>query len=237
MPVYRYQAVDSGGRVESGELNASDVHQAQQILAGRGLRVVLLAAAPSASARPVQATGGISRGDTPHAARWERSSVAPHTMTVWLLQLRSMLKAGMSPVDSLQSLSQRTADKALQRATLELARDAAQGVALSDSMRKFPNLFPAFLVGAFRAAEHGGYLPEMLDRLVDYYEHHRTVRRWSLLVQGCLWHAVLLLPLVAPFGIGFTWGLRDYMGGSAPDALRAILGGFGQAFLRYGLPM
>ncbi|MFN7018906.1 MAG: type II secretion system F family protein, partial [Fimbriimonadales bacterium] len=236
MPVYRYQAVDSGGRVESGELNASDVHQAQQILVGRGLQVVLLAAAPSASARPVQATGGILRGDILHTARWERSSVSPHTMTVWLLQLRSLLKAGMSPASAFQSLSQRTPHEALQRATLELARDAARGVAISDSMHKFPNLFPAFLVGAFRAAEHGGYLPEMLDRLVDYYEQHRLVRRWSLLSQGCLWHAVLLLPLIAPFGIGFTWGLRDFTGGSSVDALRAILGGFGQAFLRYGLP-
>jgi len=157
-------------------------------------------------------------------------------MAVWLLQLRAMLNAGMTPANAFQSLSQRTPHKRLQRASLEIAHDAAQGVALSDSMRKFPDLFPAFMVGAFRAAEQGGYLPDMLDRLIEYYEQHRTVRRWSLLSQGCLWHAVLLLPLIAPLGIGFTWGLRDFMGGDSMSALQAILGGFGKAFLRYGLP-
>ncbi len=236
MPVYRYQAVDSGGGVEAGEVEAVDVRQAQQILARRGLRVVSLAATPTASGQAPQATGGVLRKDSTQAARWERSSVSPHAMAVWLLQLRSMLKAGISPASAFQSLSQRTPHKALRRATLELAHDAARGVALSTSMRKFPEVFPAFVVGAFRAAEHGGYLPEMLEKLVDYYEQHRAVRRWSWLSQGCLWHAVLLLPLIAPLGIGFTWGFRDFMGGNSAGALQAILGGFGQAFLRYGLP-
>lgn len=257
MPIFRYQAVDSGGRVVSGELNASDVHQAQQLLGQQGLRVVMLAATPSvASASPptntlgrdaqatrgamlgrgVQATGGATLGRDAQAT-WERSRVSPHTMAMWLLQLRSMLKAGMSPANAFQSLSQRTPHKGLQRASLEIARDAAQGVAISDSMTKFPDLFPLFVVGAFRAAEQGGYLPEMLDRLVDYYEQHRVVRRWSLLSQGCLWHAVLLLPLIAPFGVGFMWGLRDFEGGGASEAFRAILGGFGRAFLQYGLPV
>ena len=246
MPIYRYQAVDSGGRVVAGELSAVDVRQAQQILGQQGLRVVMLAATPTpppvASASPP--TNPIVASASPpttlrrdaQATSWERSRVSPHAMAVWLLQLRAMLNAGMTPANAFQSLSQRTPHKRLQRASLEIAHDAAQGVALSDSMRKFPDLFPAFMVGAFRAAEQGGYLPDMLDRLIEYYEQHRTVRRWSLLSQGCLWHAVLLLPLIAPLGIGFTWGLRDFMGGDSMSALQAILGGFGKAFLRYGLP-
>lgn len=247
MPIFRYQAVDSGGRVVSGELNASDVRQAQQRLGQQGLRVVRLVAthadttaspSPSALGQPTQAPrSSVLRQNThPTDRSWERSRVPPHSMAMWLVQLRSMLKAGMSPANAFQSLSQRTSHKGLQRASLEIARDAAQGIAISDSMTKFPDLFPAFVVGAFRAAEHGGYLSEMLDRLVEYYEQHRVVRRWSLLSQGCLWHAVLLLPLIAPSGIGLMWGLRDFMSGGESAALHAILGGFGKAFLRYGLP-
>ncbi len=232
MPIYRYQAVDSGGRVVAGELSAADVQQAQQIRWRQGLRVGMLAATPSV----VSASPPTTLGRDAQATSWERSRVSPHAMAVWLLQLRAILKAGMTPANAFQSLSQRTPHKGLQRASLEIAHDAAQGVALSDSMRKFPELFPAFVVGAFRAGEQGGYLPDMLDRLIDYYEQHRTVRRWSLLLQGCLWQAALLLPLIAPLGIGFTWGLRDFMGGDSMNALQAILGGFGKAFLRYGLP-
>ncbi|GIV05146.1 MAG: hypothetical protein KatS3mg016_0721 [Fimbriimonadales bacterium] len=247
MPIFRYQAVDSGGRVVSGELNAPDVRQAQQLLGQQGLRVVRLAMAPAEVSAPpstnaLRQNAPVTRGSSlQHNAQatprsWERSRVSPHGMAMWLMQLRSMLKAGMTPANAFQSLSQRTPHKGLQRASLEIARDTAQGIAISDSMTKFPDLFPAFVVGAFRAAEQGGYLPEMLDRLVEYYEQHRVVRRWSLLSQGCLWHAVLLLPLIAPLGIGLLWGLRDFVGNTTSEALQAILGGFGKAFLRYGLP-
>lgn len=92
------------------------------------------------------------------------------------------------------------------------------------------------MVGAFRAAAYGGYLPEMLDRLIAYYEQWRTVRRWSLWTQGRLWHAVLLLPLIGVFGLGLVWGFRAFTGGGESDALRAIASGVGQAYLRYGLP-
>ncbi|MGQ9658449.1 MAG: type II secretion system F family protein, partial [Fimbriimonadales bacterium] len=79
-------------------------------------------------------------------------------------------------------------------------------------------------------------LPEMLERLIAYYTQWRTVRRWSLLTQGCLWHAVLLLPLVASFGVGLTKGLRHFTGDTPADALGAIGSGVAQAYLRYGLP-
>jgi type IV pilus assembly protein PilC len=157
-------------------------------------------------------------------------------MARWLTHLRLMLKAGMSPMNAFQSLNQRVMHKGLKHAFAEIAQDAAQGTSISDSMQKYPELFPSFLVGAFRAAEHGGYLPEMLERLTEYYEQHRVVRRWAMLTRGCLWYAVLLLPLIAPFGIGIMWSLAEFKGGDSLSALQAIGAGVGRAFLRFGLP-
>lgn len=243
MLTYRYQAVDAGGRVVSGEVQASDVRSAQQQLAAQGLRVVQLIASSTsvASASPPTSTASpvASAPPTTNPATrryWEHSRVSPHKMAIWLIQLRAMLKAGMSPANAFQSLSQRVAHKGLQRASLDIAQDTARGVAISDAMTKHPEIFPSFLIGAFRAAEHGGYLPEMLERLTDYYEQHRVVRRWAMLTRGCLWHAVLLLPLIAPFGIGVMWGFADFQGGDSASALRAIGAGVGRAFLRFGLP-
>ena len=259
MLTFRYQAVDAAGRSVAGEIQAIDVRHAQQLLRQQGLMPTYIqAAAPGrqnySSHRPapsgsrglqgepsvqpfgsLRASGGISSRGA-QQGRWEHSRVAPHPMTLWLIQLRSMLKAGMSPANAFQSLTQRTAHAGLRRASESIARDTAQGISLSDALAKFPNLFPSFLVGAFRAAEHGGYLPEMLERLIAYYEQWRTVRKWSLLTQGCLWHAVLLLPLIAPFGIGLTWAFRDFAGSTMGDALQAIGSSVWQAYLRYGLP-
>ncbi|GIV11509.1 MAG: pilus assembly protein PilC [Fimbriimonadales bacterium] len=242
MFTYRYQAVDAEGRVVRGEVQASDVRSAQQQLALQGLRVVQLIASPNsvASASPPTnhpQVASASATISPTACRfWEYSRVSPHQMALWLTQLRLMLKAGMSPVNAFQSLSQRVTHKGLQRAFAEIAQDAAQGVAISDSMQKYPELFPSFLLGAFRAAEHGGYLPEMLERLIEYYEQHSVVRRYARLTRGCLWHAVLLLPLIAPFGLGIMWSLADFQGGDSTSALQAIGAGVGRAFLRFGLP-
>jgi len=247
MLTFRYQAVDSGGRRVAGEIQATDVRHAQQLLRQQGLTPTYLQAAAPVQASP-QAVGTTPPSlDSPYGAgatvvrgaqpaHWEHSRVAPHPMTLWLVQLRSMLKAGMSPANAFQSLSQRTTHGGLRRASESIARDTAQGISISESLAKFPDLFPAFLVGAFRAAEHGGYLLEMLDRLIAYYEQWRTVRRWSLLTQGCLWHAVLLLPLIAPFGLGLVNAFRDFAGATTADALQAIGRSIGQAYLRYGLP-
>ena len=297
MLTFRYQAVDSGGRRVAGEIQATDVRHAQQLLRQQGLTPTYLqattpaqgssfqhpppAGSPYKQGEPSQTPLGSSHAvgsnqtalgsahgvgrtssppgspqslggtsppiGSPHSVRgtlrrgaqsahWEHSRVAPHPMALWLIQLRSMLKAGMSPANAFQSLSQRTTHTGLRRASESIARDTAQGMSLSDALARFPDLFPAFLVGAFRAAEHGGYLPEMLDRLIAYYEQWRTVRKWSLLTQGCLWHAVLLLPLIAPFGIGLTWAFRDFAGNTTADALQAIGSSVWQAYLRYGLP-
>jgi len=247
MLTFRYQAVDAGGRRVAGEIQATDVRHAQQLLRQQGLTPTYIQTAPPIQASPhavgttppslgspYGAGATVVRGAQP--AHWEHSRVAPHPMALWLIQLRSMLKAGMSPANAFQSLTQRTTHGGLRRASESIARDTAQGMSLSDALAKFPDLFPGFLVGAFRAAEHGGYLPEMLDRLIAYYEQWRTVRKWSLLTQGCLWHAVLLLPLIAPFGIGLTWAFRDFAGNTTADALQAIGSSVWQAYLRYGLP-
>lgn len=252
MPTYQYRAIDSTGRSVAGEITASDVRAAQQLLRQRGLVATHLSAAnhpvsgtphvpPKQGTHATSSTGPqlASRPNTAAQATgsWERTRVPPHQMAVWLAQLRIMLKAGMTPVDAFGRLGGGTFHRGLQHASREIAHGAAQGVPISESMQRFPELFPRFLVGAFRAAEYGGYLPEMLECLTTYYEQWRRVRRWSVLTQGCLWHAVLLLPLIAPFGVGLLWGLQQFEGGNTADALRAIMGGWGQAFLRYGLPM
>lgn len=239
MLTYRYQAVDSGGRVVSGEVQASDVRSAQQQLATQGLRVVQLVASASPSTRPtpVASASPPTNQPLPTTRRfWEHSRVSPRQMAVWLTQLRSMLKAGISPASALQNLGQGSPHEGLQRASADMAHDVARGAALSDAMSKYPELFPTFLVGAFRAAEQGGYLPEMIDRLVSYYEQNHVVRRWTKFTRGCLWYAVLLAPLIAPFGIGFMWAFAEFQGGGSADALRALGAGVGRAFLRFGLP-
>ncbi|MCS7273719.1 MAG: type II secretion system F family protein [Fimbriimonadales bacterium] len=252
MPTYRYRAVDAGGRSVSGEIHAADVRQAQHLLRQQGLWVVQLSAqtAPPAPAAqtPVpqhstQAPPSTTAVQPPtpatlptRTANWEQAGVPPYPMAIWLQQLRMLLKAGITPAEAFRSLSQRVRHRLLQQASLQLARDTAQGIAISQAMERFPQVFPKFLIGAFRAAEQGGYLPEMLERLAEYYEQQHRVRRWALLTQGCLWHIVVGMPLIASGGVGITWGMRNFTGGTFGEAIRAIGAGFTEAFLRYGLP-
>ncbi|MDW8106719.1 MAG: type II secretion system F family protein [Armatimonadota bacterium] len=253
MPTYRYRAVDAGGRSVSGEIHAADVRQAQQLLRQQGLWVVQLSARTASSATAAQTSASqpgaqttlpASAAQTPapitlpvRTVNWEQASVPPRPMAIWLQQLRMMLKAGISPADAFQSLSRRVRHGRLQQASLQLARDTAQGIAISQAMERFPRVFPKFLVGAFRAAEQGGYLPEMLERVAEYYEQQHRVRRWALLTQGCLWHIVVAMPLIASGGVGIAWGMRNFTGSGFGEAIRAIGAGFAEAFLRYGLPM
>lgn len=233
MPTYRYHAVDGGGRAVSGKITAADVRQAQQLLRQRGLIATHLTIADTPDGPPlVPQTDGVAS-----AAAWEYTRVPPYVMASWLQQLRMMLKAGMQPALAFQELSGRVRYPELQRASLQFAQEAARGVAISQAMERFPQLFPRFMVGAFRAAEAGGYLPDMLEQLAAYFEQRQVVRRWSRLTLGCLGSTVLLLPVVGTVSLGLVAGLRRFAGGDTGAALVAIGAGVGESFLRFGLPL
>jgi type II secretory pathway component PulF len=233
MPTFRYQAVDSRGQTSTGTVQAQDAREVQRLLSQRGLMVQQVVRVPDSTA----ATAPAQPATMPE---WESSEVSPHTMGFLMVQLQALLKAGYSAAEAFRLVSGRVNHKPLNQACAEIAEKAAQGVPISQAMLAYPRLFPAFVVGAIQAGETGGYLPDAIGQLVEYYENWRSFRMWGVPAKGCFLITVLSLPIVAPFGLGLIYALRQFTGsevGNPAAGLGVVFQGWWQAFLQIGLPL
>ncbi|MCS7065932.1 MAG: type II secretion system F family protein, partial [Fimbriimonadales bacterium] len=162
---YRYQAIDPAGRPQMGTIQAENPLEAQRLLQAQGYLVQQLVEVREPTHPPQQtATAPVRPAVSPALGRWESAEVNDRSLGLLFAQLASFLKAGYTAADAFQHLSRRVLNKRLQHACMELSRVAQRGGRLSDGMEQFPALFPAFTVGAIRAAEAGGYLPDAASR-------------------------------------------------------------------------
>lgn len=157
-------------------------------------------------------------------------------LALFFAQLASFLKAGYTVADAFEHLRHRVLDRRLQHACAELSRVAQRGGRLSEGMAQFPQLFPAFTIGALRAAEVSGYLPDAASRLADYFEERWRRRLWFWMPRLLLINGILVVPLLAPASAAFVMGLKLYSESPNLTPLEAVLRAWGALVLRYGVP-
>lgn len=235
---YRYQAIDQVGRPQMGTVHAETPLEAQRLLQAQGYLVQQLVEVREPISPPAQATVASAQGASSPASpvRWESAEVNDRSLGLLFAQLASFLKAGYTPADAFQHLSRRMLDERLQHACIELSQVAQRGGRISEGMAQFPRLFPAFTVGAIRAAEVGGYLPDAASRLADYFEERWRRRLWFWLPRLLLINGILIVPLLAPLSAAFLHGLKLYSQSPNLTPVGAILQAWGLLVLRYGTP-
>jgi type IV pilus assembly protein PilC len=97
---------------------------------------------------------------------------------IYLRQFATLLKAGVSVVDSTRILASQTESKALKNALMEVEESLRAGNPLSAAAAKHPRIFPPMFVNMVKAGEAGGNMDETLERLADHFEKiHRTKQK------------------------------------------------------------
>ena len=91
-------------------------------------------------------------------------------IVVFSRQFATMIDAGISVMKCLDILEAQTKDVPLKFALGALRKDVKGGLNLADSLAKHPNCFNKLYVNMIRAAELGGILDTILDRLAGFLE-------------------------------------------------------------------
>lgn len=92
-------------------------------------------------------------------------------------ELVALLHAGLSLVVSIETLAEKSSDRAGQQILNNLLSRLHEGQTLSNSVAAFPDIFPALFVAMVKASERTGDLKNVLQRYVVYrvqLEHIRT---------------------------------------------------------------
>ncbi|MEN3001369.1 MAG: type II secretion system F family protein [Armatimonadota bacterium] len=233
---YRYQAIDRAGHPQMGTVQADNPLEAQRLLQAQGYLVQQLVEVRVPTSQQASAAIAMPSAPTPAPALWESARVNDRVLGLFFAQVASFLKAGYTPADAFQHLSRRVHDERLQKACTELSRVAQRGGRISEGMAQFPHLFPAFTIGAIRAAEMGGYLPDAANQLADYFAERWRRRLWFWMPRLLLISGVIFVPLIAPASAAFLQGLRLYADAPNLTTFEAVLIAWTKLVLRYGVP-
>ncbi|MEB3279542.1 MAG: type II secretion system F family protein [Lyngbya sp.] len=96
-------------------------------------------------------------------------------LAIFARQFAAMFNAGIAMARCLSVLSEQCDNARLKRALNTIRADVEEGTALSESMRKFPDVFDMLFVSMVAAGEVGGVLDEVLERLAVMMEkNHKT---------------------------------------------------------------
>ncbi|CAH0248651.1 Type II secretion system protein F [Massilia sp. Bi118] len=91
-------------------------------------------------------------------------------------RLALLLETGVALHDALQVLEEQAAKPRLRRIIGEIAADIVGGQRFSEALSKHPDLFPPTYINLIGASEAGGFLPQVLEQLVELDEKQEKLR-------------------------------------------------------------
>ncbi len=97
-------------------------------------------------------------------------------LVVFSRQFATMIDAGLSVVKCLDILQKQTRNPKMKEVIGEVKRDVAGGMSLTEAIQKHPRVFSSLYVNMMRAAEAGGILDLVLERLSGFLEKEQETR-------------------------------------------------------------
>lgn len=177
MPTFVYDVIDTSGNNVKGRMEAESEGAVLSRLHEQRLHVLGIS--------EHKASGLMSIGT-------KKSVGAPklQSLVVFSRQFATMVDAGLAVLKCLDILEQQTKDLPLKAALGVIKRDVQTGVSLGESLAKHPNCFSKLYVNMIRAAELGGILDTILDRLSQFLEKEQEIRQK---VKSALTYPVIVL--------------------------------------------
>jgi len=148
MALFAYRAIDSDGRISSGNLDAANAIDLELRLKRLGLDLVTYEGVKRATA-----------ARTRHVSRPE--------LITFCFHLSQLLKAGVSIIEALTDLRDTVDNPGFRQVIASLLEDIGGGLKLSEAMANHGYCFDGVFVALVRAGEQSGQLTEVLDELSE----------------------------------------------------------------------
>lgn len=98
-------------------------------------------------------------------------------ITVFARQIATMLKAGLTLINSLVIVADGTANVKLKNIILSIKADIEAGTTFSDALRRYPLYFDNLFCSLVAAGEKSGKLDSLLDRIASHKERNEILKQ------------------------------------------------------------
>lgn len=112
------------------------------------------------------------------------------TLVVFSRQFATMIDAGIPILRCLEITASQTKEPSMKAAIEEIMADVKGGLTLNEAMAKHPHIFSKLFVNMVKAAEAGGILDQILERLANFLEAENEIRGK---IKGALTYPILVL--------------------------------------------
>lgn len=178
MNKYRYVAVDLNKKKFTGIMLAQTEEQLRSLLLADNLYLVSYKVL---SDKPPSNFFSVS------------GKVKTKELTAFCNQFSIMINAGIPIVDCVGMLKQQKYTPYFVKILDLVYQDVKQGIYLSDSLKKYPTVFPDFFQSMVYVGEKSGGLDKVLISLGDYYETEEKIKKK---VSGALVYPITLSVLM-----------------------------------------
>ncbi|WP_336824459.1 type II secretion system F family protein [Sporosarcina sp. USHLN248] len=146
---------------------------------------------------------------------------------MFLRQFSTLLRAGVTIVESIQILSYQVESKPFRTILVTVGDDLRSGGTLSDALQKHPKAFEPLVINMIRAGELSGTVDDSLDRLAEHYEKSHMTKQKVVsalsypIIVGIVAIGVVLFLLT--FIVPMFVGLFESVGGELPWLTQFVL--------------
>lgn len=161
MATFTYEAVDPAGRIVKNKVEADSEQVVLAKLHEQQFHVVSVAEA--------KAGFKVQIGS-------KAQKIKLQTLVIFSRQFATMIDAGIPIIKCLDILESQTKEDAMKAVINATRKDVKGGLSLTDAIAKHPNAFSKLYVNMIRAAEIGGILDVILDRLAGFLEKEMEIR-------------------------------------------------------------
>jgi general secretion pathway protein F len=181
MPTFQYRALQSDGKVATGELEAGGRQEAFRQMEGRGLRPISLSErAVKANGKPVAAKVEEPAAGNGKLSKLQLGSnstkISARILENFTRLLSSLLAAGVPLSRALVILRKEASTPAAQQKWKEVHELVIDGMSLADAMGRSPDVFPRVYVAMVQAGETGGFLDLVLAQIADFQSRDKELR-------------------------------------------------------------
>lgn len=203
------------------------------VFPGRGVCRLTVAAESSEQLTAAPALqGGVIVSSRPVGQRSRRARGGKFPLPLFTRQMLSLLKAGLTVVEGLETLSEQDQGSATSEVLSRLLGHLREGQSLSTAMQHHPEAFPDLYVATVRASERTGDMPEALQRYIVFHEKLADLKK--KIVSAAIYPVLLMTigTLVTLFLLGYVvprFALVFADSGRDPEGLSSLLfawGGF-----------
>lgn len=188
MPYYQYVAVDAAGKQVKSVIEADSESAVLSRLREQKLHCVEVKETKKAK----------------QSALMSKGKLKPKSVVVFSRQFATMIDAGIPILRCMEILTVQCKDPVLRGALEAIFVDVKGGSTLNEAMARHPGVFSKLYVNMIRAAEVGGILDTILDRLATFLEYEAEIR-------GKIKSALMYPVMVLVFSIVMLFALFTFV--------------------------